>query len=193
MEFPKLMEKIFLNTNLKLLRKEFKVSQEDFSRIIGKKNSVVGTYEAGISKPPLEVLLIISNYFGVDLNTLVTTDMKEACIFQRDKNGNVVVLCGNDSGDDSKSEKSLPQKTLIDNQNTLEEPTIKVEHPPPKHDPNAVQNMELLIQLLKDKERTILSQDREIMSHLRAIELLEEKLAFVTRHTAISQTGSVPT
>ncbi len=103
------MEKIFLGENLKLLRSEFGLNQADISKLIGKKGSIIGTYESGTSKPPLESLITISNYFGVDIDSLVRKDLSEICTFRRDEEGNVVVKCSSNCSSDSKSEESLLQ------------------------------------------------------------------------------------
>jgi transcriptional regulator with XRE-family HTH domain len=66
--------KIFIGSNLRLLRERKKRSQEEMASFIGIKRSILNNYENEISKPSIENLLLISEYFGIGINTLLTLD-----------------------------------------------------------------------------------------------------------------------
>ena len=57
--------------NLKTLRKQKGVSQEELGENIGVKKSVISLYESGKRKPSFEVLEAIADYFNVDMNVLM--------------------------------------------------------------------------------------------------------------------------
>ena len=50
---------------LKELRKEKKLSQEQFAEIIGVSNRSVSRWETGMNMPDIDILIQISNYYNV--------------------------------------------------------------------------------------------------------------------------------
>jgi len=68
---------IILPSNIKFIREKFNLSQEELAKLIKKKKSVIGNYEKGISSPNLDSLIKISNYFGISLDDLVCSDLKQ--------------------------------------------------------------------------------------------------------------------
>lgn len=57
--------------NLRRYRKSMNISQEEMGKRIGKKKSVVGSYENGNSEPTLSTLLKISDCIGVPVGRLI--------------------------------------------------------------------------------------------------------------------------
>lgn len=69
--------KNFFGTNLKVLRERKKRSQQDMADFIGMKRSILNNYEHGISNPSIENLLLVSEYFHININTLLTVDFRK--------------------------------------------------------------------------------------------------------------------
>jgi transcriptional regulator with XRE-family HTH domain len=61
--------------NIQLLRKRKKRSQEETAIALDIKRSTWSGYESGIARPGYERLMIISDYFGVSIDTLVRVDL----------------------------------------------------------------------------------------------------------------------
>jgi SOS-response transcriptional repressor LexA len=57
--------------NFLILRKKKNLSQLELATDLGLKNSTLSNWEKGIAKPDFDVLVKVSNYFGVDLHTLM--------------------------------------------------------------------------------------------------------------------------
>lgn len=72
---------MFFNTNLRLLRKRKGLTQEDLAREIRTTRSTVNNYENGIA-PSLENLLLMADFFGISMDTLLRTDMSKLSAFQ---------------------------------------------------------------------------------------------------------------
>jgi len=69
---------IFLGNNIRFLRKQSSKTQSEVAAVLKKGQTTIGNWENGISEPSLEELVVLSNYFGVDLDELVKTDMEAA-------------------------------------------------------------------------------------------------------------------
>jgi transcriptional regulator with XRE-family HTH domain len=65
---------MILNTNLKLLRKEKRLTQETMSTGIGISRSKLAGYELNVN-PPLETLVKISDYLNVSVDILLREDL----------------------------------------------------------------------------------------------------------------------
>ncbi|WP_144605323.1 XRE family transcriptional regulator [Algoriphagus algorifonticola] len=63
-----------LNTNIKFLRKKKALTQESLSEALGISRSKLAGYELTIT-PPLDILVKISEYFGVSLDILIKEDL----------------------------------------------------------------------------------------------------------------------
>jgi len=74
--YNKVLESTFLAGNIKLLREHAHESQESFARIFGITRDNVASYERG-SKPDLPLIIQIVKYFHIDLDDLVSLDLKE--------------------------------------------------------------------------------------------------------------------
>lgn len=66
--------RLLIGENLKKLRKEKGVTQEQLSEILGVSCQSVSRWELGTCYPDLELLPIISNYFGVSIDNLLSND-----------------------------------------------------------------------------------------------------------------------
>jgi transcriptional regulator with XRE-family HTH domain len=61
--------------NLKFLRASQDVSQQALAKNLNLSRSNIAKYEAGVHEPSLEVILRISRYFKITVDTLLTVDM----------------------------------------------------------------------------------------------------------------------
>src|ERR1700744_3126760 len=73
----------FLGKNLRYLRKQLSKTQSDIALLIKKGQTTVGNWENGISEPNLEELLIISNFFDIQVDVLLKVDLAEVSASQR--------------------------------------------------------------------------------------------------------------
>ena len=69
--------KNFFGSNLKVLRERKKRSQQQLADFMGIKRSILNNYEHGISNPSIENLLLISEYFNININTLLSVDFRK--------------------------------------------------------------------------------------------------------------------
>ena len=60
-----------LNKNLQIMRKEKNYSQEMLSEMVGVSRQAVSKWEAGISYPEMDKLLLISKIFDCSIDDLV--------------------------------------------------------------------------------------------------------------------------
>ena len=65
-----------LSSNLKILRKKKRRTQEDVANAINVPRPTYSGYENGVSYPGLETLVRISNYYLVSIDVLLKTDLK---------------------------------------------------------------------------------------------------------------------
>lgn len=66
---------MYLNTNLKLLRKRRNRTQEDVALAINVKRTTINNYENGIGQASVENLLTLSDYFKISIDTLLKVDL----------------------------------------------------------------------------------------------------------------------
>lgn len=66
--------------NLKYYRKYKGVTQKELADAIGTNNTTLSNWEKGISKPDIDTIIKLSNYFGISIDDLV--------FFKNEKNGN---------------------------------------------------------------------------------------------------------
>ena len=67
--------KIFLNTNLRFLRKELNLSQEEMANRVGLNRGNIASYENGSAEPKICNLLKFAKIFGVSLLDLTQRDL----------------------------------------------------------------------------------------------------------------------
>jgi len=87
---------IFLAANILLLRKRRKRTQDDVAFAINVKRSTYTGIEIGNSFPSIEVLINLSNYFSVSIDTLLRVDLRKLSEFQLSEleRGNDVYIRG---------------------------------------------------------------------------------------------------
>lgn len=59
------------SNNLKVLRKEYKLSQDDLASYLNLSSKTISSWEKGRSEPKIDMLLKLSNYFNVTLDELI--------------------------------------------------------------------------------------------------------------------------
>lgn len=96
--------------NLKHLREKNDYKQGDMKTLLGVKSSTWSHYETGKSEPPMELLISISNFFGVTLNELILDD-----------------LVGKSNLSDSRQRKTKPYSSN-EVYSRLEEPSLAMNH-----------------------------------------------------------------
>ena len=77
---------IYLQQNIRLLRRQKKWTQDDFAEKLGIKRSLVGSYEEGRAVPKLLVIQQMSLLFDIDIDQLLTVDLSKEKIFPPVKN-----------------------------------------------------------------------------------------------------------
>jgi transcriptional regulator with XRE-family HTH domain len=73
---------LFLPSNILLLRKRRKRTQEDVASAIKIKRSTYTGIEVGNSLPSIEVLVALSDYFNIAVDTLLRVDLQKLSLFQ---------------------------------------------------------------------------------------------------------------
>jgi len=66
---------MYLKTNIKLLRKRKGRTQEEVSNFLEMKRSTYSGYENGVAEPGFDVTILLSDYFGVSIDTLLKVDL----------------------------------------------------------------------------------------------------------------------
>jgi transcriptional regulator with XRE-family HTH domain len=67
----------YFSKNLRYLREKNTLTQDEMQPLVGIKKTTWSHYETGKSQPSIEVLIKISNFFGVTLNELIVEDLVE--------------------------------------------------------------------------------------------------------------------
>jgi transcriptional regulator with XRE-family HTH domain len=68
---------MYLSTNIRFLRKQKKLTQEQFAIKIGVKRSLIGAYEEGRAEPKLSTILNICSYFKISLDDLIQGNLSD--------------------------------------------------------------------------------------------------------------------
>lgn len=71
------MSQSFAGKNLKFLRKQQKMTQEEFATKLNIKRSLLGAYEEERAEPRIDVLELVSDQFGISLDELLRKDLSE--------------------------------------------------------------------------------------------------------------------
>lgn len=69
------LSNLYLSNNIRHLRKMAKMSQEDFSKLVGLNRGNIASYENGTAEPKIHSLVKIANQFKVDMVDLVLKDL----------------------------------------------------------------------------------------------------------------------
>ena len=73
---------VFLSHNLKVLRQVQRVSQEHLARKMHISRAALAKYEGGVNQPPLEVIVRLSRYYKVTIDTLLTVKLTSRLVAQ---------------------------------------------------------------------------------------------------------------
>jgi transcriptional regulator with XRE-family HTH domain len=71
------MSQSFAGKNLKFLRKQQKMTQEEFAMKLNIKRSLLGAYEEERAEPRIDVLEVLSDQLGISLDELLRRDLSE--------------------------------------------------------------------------------------------------------------------
>lgn len=64
-----------INENIRFIRKQLKLTQDQFGKQLGIKRSLVGAYEEGRAEPRLELLSKIAGLVGLPVDALLSSDL----------------------------------------------------------------------------------------------------------------------
>lgn len=67
---------MFLAQNLKFLREQMGIGQDEMAKQLNVSQSAVGNWEKNHRKPDIEMIVRLAEYFGVSLDDLVLRDLK---------------------------------------------------------------------------------------------------------------------
>ncbi len=68
---------VFLSQNIRNLRREKRMTQEEFAKALGVKRSMIGSYEEGRAVPKPDLLIRIASLLGVSVDELMKSDLPE--------------------------------------------------------------------------------------------------------------------
>jgi transcriptional regulator with XRE-family HTH domain len=68
---------MYLSGNLKFLRKKSGKTQDALSSEVSIGRTTIANYEAGISEPNIETLIIFANYFGISVDELLSQNLEK--------------------------------------------------------------------------------------------------------------------
>jgi len=68
---------MYFHSNMKLLRKRRKKTQDDLAVILNMKRSTLSGYENQVAEPGIEVLMKLSKYFNMAMDTLIKIDLEQ--------------------------------------------------------------------------------------------------------------------
>ncbi len=84
----------YFPSNIKFLRKRKRRTQDDVAHALGMKRSTYSGYENEVAEPGLEVLLALSRYFHIAIDTLITVDLTtlpESQLYQLEHGSDVYI------------------------------------------------------------------------------------------------------
>ena len=67
-----------LHKNVRILRKEKKITQEEMAKKLKIKRSLLGAYEEGRAKPRLDVMQRYCQMFGISMEELIYGNLEKA-------------------------------------------------------------------------------------------------------------------
>ena len=68
---------MYFNTNIKLLRKRRKRTQDEVAQALNMKRSTLSGYENEVSQPTVQALIAFSKYYGIAIDTLLHIDLSQ--------------------------------------------------------------------------------------------------------------------
>ena len=69
-------DNLYLAQNLKYLREQKGMNQNEMADVLGISQSAIGNWEQNHRKPDIEMIIRLAEYFGVTLDDLVLRDLK---------------------------------------------------------------------------------------------------------------------
>lgn len=99
--------------NLKDYRKNKGITQRDLADIIGTNNTTLSNWEKGISKPDIDTIIKISNYFGISIDDLIFSAEEKKGKVKGKVNGNLL----NKIEENTESHAVLRKELYQDEQN----------------------------------------------------------------------------
>lgn len=66
----------YISTNIKYLRTQKKMTQQQLAKVVGKGYTAVGNWETGIREPYAIDLSNLANFFNVSIDDLIKKDMR---------------------------------------------------------------------------------------------------------------------
>ncbi|MBX9850125.1 MAG: LexA family transcriptional regulator [Cytophagaceae bacterium] len=123
-----------INANIKHLRKQKGLTQEQLAEKIGIKRSLLGAYEEGRAEPGLDYLIKISKIFDVSVDNLISEDLtdpeRQKAVMQKDIEGKKLrVLAITVDKDDNENIQLVPQKAAAGYLNGYADPEYVSELP----------------------------------------------------------------
>lgn len=72
---------MYISSNLRFLRKRKGLTQDDLAKLLQLKRSTLNGYENGISRPSIEGLVQLSDFFGISIDSLIRIDFEKLTEF----------------------------------------------------------------------------------------------------------------
>lgn len=72
---------MYISSNLRFLRKRKSLTQDDLAKLLQLKRSTLNGYENGISRPSIEGLIQLSDFFGISIDSLIRIDFEKLTEF----------------------------------------------------------------------------------------------------------------
>jgi len=111
---------MFIASNLKLLRKSRKLSQEEVSRKVGLTRSSYSGYENGVAEPGIATLIVLSDFYKVPIDDILRKDFSiysdkewEAVmkgVYKDVRGSNLRVLTASVNSDNEEVIEMIPEK-----------------------------------------------------------------------------------
>jgi DNA-binding XRE family transcriptional regulator len=89
---------MYFNTNIRLLRKRRKRTQDEVAQALSMKRSTLSGYENEVSQPTVQALIAFSRYYGIAMDTLLQVDhckLSESQLSQLERGGDVYIRGSN--------------------------------------------------------------------------------------------------
>ena len=68
---------MYFDSNIKLLRKRKKLTQDEVATLLQMKRSTISGYENRVAQPGLDILLLFSDYYKIAIDTLLKVDLSK--------------------------------------------------------------------------------------------------------------------
>lgn len=87
---------MYLSSNIKLLRKRRRRTQDELALALGMKRSTLSGYENQVAEPNMEALMALADYFKIAIDTLIKVDLSQLSEYHLHQleRGNDIFLTG---------------------------------------------------------------------------------------------------